>query len=167
MHRADITTMLSDMCAQQLLESYGYGRGTKYHVYGIKVATFDGKVATSGGKVATSDGKVATSDGKVATSDGKVATSDGKVATSDGKVATSDGKVATSKRRMSREELMNMILEVCDEWRTLDEICVLVGKNSKYLRNRVIPQMSDILEKMYENIPNHPRQKYRARQKEE
>lgn len=113
------------MCSQQLLESYGYGRGTKYHVYGIEVATFDGKVATS------------------------------------------HGKVATSKRRMSREELMNMILEVCDEWRTLDEICVLEGKNSKYLRKRVLPQMSDILEKMYESIPNHPRQKYRARQKEE
>jgi hypothetical protein len=28
-------------------------KGTKYHVYGIEVATFDEKVATSDGKVAT------------------------------------------------------------------------------------------------------------------
>ena len=46
MHRADITNMLTKMCSQRLLESYGYGRGTKYHIYGIDVATSDGKVAT-------------------------------------------------------------------------------------------------------------------------
>ena len=32
-HRADITKMLSDMCAAHLLEASGHGRGTKYHVY--------------------------------------------------------------------------------------------------------------------------------------
>ena len=34
-HRADITKMLSDMCANHLLEASGHGRGTKYHVYGV------------------------------------------------------------------------------------------------------------------------------------
>ena len=125
MHRADITDMLSKMCSMQLLESYGYGRGTKYHVFGIKVATLDGKVATS------------------------------------------DGKVATLKRRYSKEELRKMILDVCREWRTIEEISNIIERDPVYLRNKVIPQMSDLLEKLYENIPHHPRQKYRARQKED
>jgi len=145
MHRADITDMLSKMCSMQLLESSGYGRGKKYHVYGIEVTTFDGKVATSGRKVATSDGKVATSGRKV---------------------ATSDRKVATLKKRYSKEELRKMILDVCRDWRTIEEISYIIERDSVYLRNKVIPQMSDLLEKMYENIPHHPRQKYRARQQE-
>jgi hypothetical protein len=109
---------------------------------------------------------VATYDQKVATSDQKVATSDQKVATYDQKVATSDQKVATSKKHYSKEKLRELIVEYCTEWRTLDDISVFIGRNRKYLRNKVLPQMTDVLEKMYENIPNHPRQKYRARRKE-
>lgn len=130
--------MLSKMCSMQLLESYGYGRGKKYHVYGIEITTFDGKVATSGGKVATSNGKV----------------------------ATSSRKVATSKKKYTREELRKMILDICNDWRTIEEISYIIGRNPVYLRNKVIPQMSGLLEKMYENIPHHPRQKYRARQQD-
>ena len=129
-HRTDITKMLNKMCSQQLLESSGRGRGTKYHVYGIDVTPKE------------------------------------KVATSDQKVATSDQKVATYKKHYSKEELRELIVEYCTEWRTLDDISVFIGRNRKYLRNKVLPQMTDILEKKYENIPNHPRQKYRARRKE-
>ena len=89
-----------------------------------------------------------------------------KVATSDQKVATSDAKVATSKARYSRDELKELIVEYCSEWRTIEEIAVVVGRGKDYLRNKILSRMSDILEKMYENIPNHPRQKYRAKQKE-
>ena len=158
MHRADITKMLSKMCSQQLLVSLGRGRGTRYHVYGMDVNLME--------KVATSDQKVATSDQKVATSDQKVATSDQKVATSDQKVATSDQKVATSKKHFSREMLRKIIVEYCAEWRTLDDISAFIGRDRNYLRNKILPQMTDVIEKMYENIPNHPRQKYRAKQKD-
>ena len=137
MHKADISKMLGKLCKLQLLESSGYGRGTKYHVYGVDVSK-----------------------------KGKVATSDRKVATSDQKVATSDQKVATYKKHYSKEELRELIVEYCTEWRTLDDISVYIGRNRKYLRNKVLPQMTNILEKMYENIPNHPRQKYRAKRKE-
>ena len=66
------------------LSKFGeYYRCTKYHVYGIEVAIFDGKVPTAG------------------------------------------RIVATLKRRMSREELVNIILEVCYEWRTIYDTCVL------------------------------------------
>ena len=168
MHQADITKMLSKMCSQHLLESTGRGRGTKYHVFGIEV-TPPQKVATSKGhKVATSGSNVATSDGhNVATSSPNVATSGSNVATSDGhNVATSERNVATSKQRYSREELRKMIVGYCAEWRTLDDIAAFIGRNSKYLRNYVLPQMTDVIEKMYEDIPNHPRQKYKVRLKE-
>jgi predicted HTH transcriptional regulator len=144
MHKADISKMLGKLCKLQLLESSGYGRGTKYHVYGVDVSK----------------------KGKVATSDQKVATSDQKVATSDQKVATSDQKVATSKAKYSRDELIKLIVNYCSEWRTLEDIAFFIGRDKNYIRNKVLPQMANVLEKMYENIPNHPRQKYRVRRKE-
>ena len=130
MHKADISKMLGKLCKLQLLESSGYGRGTKYHVYGVDVSK------------------------------------KGKVATSDRKVATSSQKVATSKAKYSRDELIKLIVNYCSEWRTLEEIAFFIGRDKNYIRNKVLPQMTNILEKMYENIPNHPRQKYRARRKE-
>ena len=41
MHRSDITQMLGKMCSDKLLEAVGYGRGTKYHVYGDSRRTGD------------------------------------------------------------------------------------------------------------------------------
>ena len=137
MHKADISKMLGKLCKLQLLESSGYGRGTKYHVHGVEVPKT-----------------------------GKVATFNQKVATSDQKVATSDQKVATSKAKYSRDELIKLIVNYCSEWRTLEEIAFFIGRDKNYIRNKVLPQMTNILEKMYENIPNHPRQKYRAKRKE-
>ena len=160
MHKADITQMLGKMCKQRLLEPSGRGRGTKYHVFGVGIPSTK-KVATSNQKVATSDQKVATSNTqKVATSDQKVATSNTQ------KVATSEQKVATSKKHYSKEDLRKMIVEYCAEWRTVDDISAFIERDKNYLRNKVLPQMTNVIEKMYENVPNHPRQKYRARQKE-
>lgn len=89
----------------------------------------------------------------------------GKVATSAQKVATSNQKVATLKRHYSKEELRKKILDYCTEWRTLDDISSFIERDRNYLRNKVLPRMTDILEKMYESIPHHPRQKYRAKQR--
>ena len=52
-----ITKMLSDMCANKLLESSGHGRGTKYHVYGIKHASYSGSLASSTSNLASSKRK--------------------------------------------------------------------------------------------------------------
>ena len=61
--------------------------------------------------------------------------------------------------------MRNLIVDFCSEWRTADEIALKVGRDIAYIRDRVLPQMGDVIEKMY-NIPHHPRQKYRAKQKE-
>ena len=70
-------------------------------------------------------------------------------------------------RRYNKEQLRELIVEFCKEWRTADEIAVQIGRDTKYIKNFVLPKMSDLLEKMYENIPHHPRQKYRAGQKKD
>ena len=76
------------------------------------------------------------------------------------KVALPEEKVALRKRYRF-EELRERILSFCSEWRTVEEIASEFGKQPQYVKNKVLPRLTDVLEKMYD-IPHHPRQKYRA-----
>jgi len=40
-------------------------------------------------------------------------------------------------------------LSIPTEWKTVEEIAINLGRNTKYVKNHVIPQMADVLEKMY------------------
>ena len=77
-----------------------------------------------------------------------------------------DANVGLPKKRYSKEEMKNLIVTYCNDWRTAEEIALKVGRETVYIRDRVLPQLSDVIEKMYD-IPHHPRQKYRAKQMEE
>ena len=161
-HRADITKMLSDMCANKLLQSSGRGRGTKYHVYGINLASYAGNLASSAPNLATSDRNLATSSTNLATSEGNnLANLD----TSDGNLATSptENLASSKKKRYSKVEVQELILNFCSEWRTIEDISIFLDRDKSYIRNEVLPLLAEKLEKMYENIPNHPRQKYRVK----
>ena len=103
-----------------------------------------------------------------------VATSEGNVATSEGNVATSEGNVATSKRayvyetnkkHLSYNEIADLICNMTKDFLFLDEIASSIGRNVRYLNNRIIPRMIEEqrLERLYPDIPNHPKQKYRAK----
>ena len=96
----------------------------------------------------------------------KVASSPQKVATSDQKVATSREKVATFKKNKSAEEMAIYILEYCDTWRSIEEIAHFAERDKNYIRNKILPKLTEKLEKEFPEIPNHPRQRYRTRQKE-
>ena len=161
MHPADITHLLQKLCKDEFLDSTGHGRGTTYT---LKGATSDAKGATSGPKGATSGPKGATSGPKGATSGPKGATSDIKGATSDAKGATSSSKGATSlSARMSKDKLRGEIIAYCSEWRTATEIAEYLGKTKPYIRNRVLPQMSDVLQMLFPK-ENHPGQKYKVKE---
>ena len=171
LHKAEIANILKLMTQKGLLITEGHGRGMRYLLPEKKpdflnVATSEANVATSEANVETSDGSnVATSEAKVATSEAKVATSEVKVATSEAKVATSEAKVATSiKKKMSREELQALILSVCTEWISLEELSVRIDRDSKYLRNQIIPLMlaSKKLQMLFPGTPNHPNQQYKV-----
>ncbi len=157
LHPTDITHLLQRLCKEEFLVSSGHGRGT---VYTLKVATSDGKDATSNGSwvVNPSGSWVVNPTGSRVVSPERT-----KDATSDGKDATSDGKDATSiSLRMSKEELKSEIISYCSEWRTAAEIASYLGKTKSYIRNRVLPKMSDVLQMRFSK-ENHPGQKYKVK----
>ena len=93
------------MTQKGLLVSEGYGREMRY-ILPQKGQDFL-NMATSEINVATSE------DVNVATSETNVPTLETNVPTLEANVATSETKVATSiKKRMSREELQNLILPI-------------------------------------------------------
>lgn len=107
-----------------------------------------------------------TPNAKVASSRQKVATSTPKVTTSTRKVTTSMPKVTTQKKKVPAEEMATIIMEFCFTWRSMDEISDFTNRDKNYIRNKVLPRLADKLEKEYPDVPNHPRQRYKTKQKE-
>ena len=140
-HRADITKLLGDMCANRLLVSTGHGRGTKYHIYGTNVALTGANVALN---TDTSDANVTLPDHNVTL-----------------ECDTSEANV-TLPKRYTKEQLREKVMSICAEWVTAEQIATYLGRDVKYVKSHVIPQMSDVLEKLHE-VPHHPRQKYKIK----
>ena len=132
--------MLKLMTQKGLLVSEGYGRGTRYvlPINGIDILREEpSNVATSALNVATSK---------------------------DANVATSALNVATSiKKKMSREELQELILQNCQEWISLDDLAKLIHRNPIYLRNHVMPILlaANMIQMLYPK--NHPNQLYKVK----
>lgn len=153
--------MLGKMCKLQFLESSGRGRGTTYHVYGVDMPQ-KGKVATSDDNIALNmDSSMSNMD----SSKSNMETSKNNMDSSKSNMDTSKSNI-THPKRYSKEQLKKLLMSICQEWRTAEEIALFLGRDTKYVKNFVLPKMTDVIEKMYENIPNHPRQKYRAKQRE-
>ena len=74
-------------------------------------------------------------------------------------------KVATSGTRKSVERLRQDIIDVCDNYISLEEIATKVGKGIRYLKNKIMPQMisEGLLDRQFPDTPNHPYQKYKAK----
>ena len=162
-HKSEITELLKDMCNSGLLVAEGYGRGTKY-----KLPSSSGNVVTSIANMATSIANMATSTANMATSAVYMVTSTANMATSDDNMASSDAyNQIIIKKRMKPEELEMLIKKKCEDWISLDELSTEINRSPKYLRSVVIPRLIDneTLEMMFPTIPNHPKQKYKLKQK--
>lgn len=102
----------------------------------------------------------------VASSGANVVTSDdANVASSGANVATSDdaNKVVTHpKKRMSREELQELILKNCQEWISLEDLAKSIHRKPRYLRNHVMPLLlaANKIQMLYPK--NHPKQLYKV-----
>ena len=144
-------------CLARIILSKIWRLGRKYVTLPQKGPDFL-NVATSGTNVATSGTNVATSGTNVATSGTNVATSGANVATSE---TTAKAQI---KKRLSREELQNLILSNCCEWISLEELSARINRDSKYLRNHVIPLLlaSKKIQMLYPGTPNHPSQQYKV-----
>ena len=88
--------------------------------------------------------------------------------TSEINMGTSDANMETSlsRQRLKFEELEQIIVAVAQEYMGIDQIALKIGRTSQYLMNFIIPRMlrNGSLERLYPDIPNHPLQKYKARQ---
>ena len=84
-------------------------------------------------------------------------------------MVTSDANIGLNiglhKKRYSKEEKRKLIINYCSDWRTAEEIAAVVNRKVQYIKDIVLPQLSNIIEKMHD-VPHHPRQKYRVKQKE-
>lgn len=69
-------------------------------------------------------------------------------------------------QRLNKKKLINMVLELCEDWITIDEISEKTSKSRQYLRGRIIPEMLKLglLEKQYPDASTSPNQKYRKKQ---
>lgn len=142
MHPSDITSMLRTLCTDGFLISDGKGRGTTYQVN----MQLGKNVASSGDNVASSENNVASSKTNVASSEDNVASN-------------------FKKKRLPYEEITKLICSVATDYLFLEEIATAVGRNVRYLNNKIIPRMIEEqkLERLYPNIPNHPKQKYKTK----
>jgi len=160
-HRTDITNLLQMLCKADYLISENKGRWTTYHLNEqFRQILNPDKMDTSVNKVDTSANMVDTSANMVDTSANMVDTSVNKVDTS---VNNALNQIVS--KRISRNKLSQAIIESCtDEFKTLEEIAVIVGKDSKYLKNKIFPLMmkEGKLERLYPTL-NHPNQAYKAK----
>ena len=162
LHKSEISDMLKLMTQRGFLVSEGYGRGTRYilPVKGIDV------LREEPSNVESSDPNVESSkSANVATSESNVESSDPNVETSkDANVETSDANMASPvKKKMSWEELQELILKNCHEWISLEDLAKSIHRKPMYLRNHVMPILlaADKIQMLYPK--NHPNQLYKVK----
>lgn len=165
MHKAAISDLLKLMVKNDLLEASGYGRGMRYrlpvnntNVFGLgQLISGDNRIY----QVTNGTSNSASSDTNSASNS---ACSDANSASNS---ASSDANSASiKKKRMSKEELKSLIISICADWVSIEEIVERTGKSSSYIRNSLIPLL--LAEKsivmMYPGAPRNPKQKYRVKE---
>ena len=88
-------------------------------------------------------------------------------ASSDANSASSDANSASSgKKRLSKDELKTLIISICADWVSIEDIVAKSGKSLSYVRNSVIPLLlaEKTIVMMYPGTPNNPNQKYKVKE---
>lgn len=144
LHKSDITSLLQNMCRQGLLLSDGYGRGTKYRLAN----------AISRCNVDINTANVDSLDANVDSSNHNWNT-----------IISTNAQSLLKKKRLRPAEMEQLIYEITAEWRTIQELTQILGKDKSYLRNHVLPILisKGMLEREYPYILNHPNQRYRRK----
>mgnify|MGYP005918601951 CR=1 FL=1 len=153
MHKTAISELLKLMVKNDLLEAYGYGRGMRYRLPAKSTNMFGLDLSISG------DNTIC----QVTSSPNNSTNS----ASSDANSASSDANSASpKKKRMPKEELKSLIISICADWVSIEEIVERTGKSYSYIRNPLMPIL--LAEKsivmMYSGAPRNPNQKYRVKE---
>lgn len=157
-HRSDITKMLKKLCNEGFLIAEGNGRGTKYHIN------------ESEGKFETLEDKVESSENNMESSESNMESSESNMESLKSNMESLKSNMESSKQnkqRMTFEELQALIISLSQDYISIEEIATKVHKTLKYLINFIIPRMlqNGTIERLYPGIPNHPKQKYKATNK--
>ena len=158
LHKSDITTLLQQLCKKGLLVSDGYGRGTKYSLPPCSTVPISQDNPESEAK----EGSLGAKEGSLGAKEGSLGAKEGSLDTR--KVPLSDtSKSFLSKKRLNKKQMEYVICEITAQWRTPQEISDIIGKEIKYLKDKIIPTLiaNGILVREFPNIPNHPNQRYR------
>ena len=149
-HKSDITILLQQMGRQRLLISDGYGRGTKYRLTG-KIS--DSYVDSLSSNVDSSSPNVDSSKNNL-----------DEFQVNYNPSATA--RLLLKKKRLTKTEMETLFYDIALQWRTIQELTRILGKDTSYLRNHVLPSLisKGILEREYPSILNHPNQRYRIKQ---
>lgn len=146
MHKSAISELLKLMVKNDLLEAYGYGRGMRYRLPAKSTNMFGLDLSISG------DNTIC----QVTSSPNNSTNS-----------ASSDANsTSPQKKRMPREELKSLIISICADWVSIEEIVERTGKSYSYIRNSLmqilLAEKSIVM--MYPGAPRNPNQKYRVKE---
>ena len=157
LHKSDITSLLQQMCKEGWLTSDGYGRGTKYH---LTTGAFNSNDVCKNGNVDRLNANVDSLDTNVDSLDANV---DRSKVIIDEFMLSEEARSLLKKRRLSQSQMETLICEITSDWRTIQDLVQILGKDKSYLRNHVLPNLISrgVLVREYTSIPNHPNQRYR------
>ena len=176
MHKSAISELLKLMVKKDLLEAYGYGRGMRYRLPAKNTNVFGLDLSISGDntkyQVTSCANNSASSEANNASnSASSKANSASNSASSEANSASNSASskvnsASPKKKRMSKEELKALIISICADWVSIEDIVERTGKSSSYIRNSLMPLL--LAEKsivmMYPGAPRNPNQKYRVKE---
>ena len=149
-HKTDITKLLQDLCRREFLISDNRGRWTTYHLN----ETYRVKQGSSNIDSSNIDSSNEDSSNMDSSKQGS---------SKQGSSKQGSFKQGSIPQRLKKEELIQLIKEVCKEvYKSLEEIAKDVDRKMKYLSDEIFPDMiqnKDLI-KLYQD--NHPNQKYKS-----
>ena len=147
MHKAEISDLLKLMVQKGLLETYGHGRGMHYKLPSKSTNVLGANNANNTCTFESPEEMVAGNGASYSAS-------------------LTANSASSAKKRLSREELKSLIISICSDWVSIEDIVKKSGKSTSYIRNVVIPLL--LAEKsivmLFPGTPRNPNQKYRIKE---
>lgn len=147
MHKAEISDLLKLMVQKGLLETYGHGRGMHYKLPSKSTNVLGANNANNTCTFESPKEMVAGNGASYSAS-------------------LTANSASSAKKRLSREELKSLIISICSDWVSIEDIVKKSGKSTSYIRNVVIPLL--LAEKsivmLFPGTPRNPNQKYRIKE---
>lgn len=158
MHKAEISDLLKLMVQKGLLETYGHGRGMHYKLPSKSTNVLG---ANNANNTCTFENPE-----EMVTANGASYSASLTANSASYSASLTANSASSAKKRLSREELKTLIISICSDWVSIEDIVKKSGKSTSYIRNVVIPLL--LAEKsivmLFPGTPRNPNQKYRIKE---